>query len=127
MSDSNTDEINVEELLNLITKDEANFQKAAEDNPTEYKIIQEIRLLMAQNKSVLALNGKGEKFFVKFFRLEYRDNKQVWQVEMQKESANVFYVVRVMDCRYFYKDSEGNLQDVFVLEPTEESEGDTNE
>lgn len=124
MSDSNTDDgINREELLILITQNEEPFKKAAEDSPDQYEIVQAIRRIMAENKSVLALTAKGDKHFVKYFDSEYQGNKRIWRIITQDFYPSCYYVLRIKDCRFFYKDDNGELKDVW--EPVEETETET--
>ena len=99
-------------LLCIAEKEEKKERCIAEQTPGEFAIVKEVRRLIAENKSVIALLP-GTEGRVRYCYAVW-ENQEVpcWRVVLITIPNNLEFSYQVKECRFFYKDEKDRLKEI---------------
>lgn len=99
-------------LLCLAEKAEKKERCIAEQAPEAYALVRELRRLIADGKTVIAL-VPGTEGEVKYcYPIWENQERPCWYVEVTTNPNYCRFSYNVMSCRFFYKDEKDRLKEI---------------
>lgn len=96
-------------MLSAINKREKNNRLHAVIYPYQYKIVERVRQLLAQNKVVAVLYDYNQYGSVLRF---FFDESNSWMVLVEPFVTGFVWHYKVENCKFFYRNDNGNLNEI---------------